>query len=94
MLMTRLDMMGGLDQAIPLGLVYQDDAEADVEPEQYPGQLPNVGYSLEGWPPKSRMRFSVDLLFDSSLRGLAPERYATLRADDGDWLSVRSLVAE
>jgi hypothetical protein len=93
MLLTFLEVGPDLKN-IPLGLVYQDDQDLTVEPEQYPGQLPNVGYALEGWPPKSRMRFAVKLLFDSSLRGLSPPQYVALRAGDSGRITSRPLVAE
>ena len=65
---------------IPLALVYQDDAHLEVKPEQFPGQLPNLGYALRGWPPEQELRFAVRLLFDRSLvDGISPEDYASAR---------------
>ncbi|WP_111656612.1 hypothetical protein [Isoalcanivorax indicus] len=65
---------------IPLGLVYQDDAHLEVKPEQFPGQLPNLGYALRGWPPEQELRFAVRLLFDRSLAdGTHPAEYAAAR---------------
>ena len=65
---------------IPLALVYQDDAHLEVKPEQFPGQLPNLGYALRGWPPEQELRFAVRLLFDRSLvDGISPEAYASAR---------------
>lgn len=65
---------------IPLALVYQDDAHLEIKPEQFPGQLPNLGYALRGWPPEQELRFAVRLLFDRSLvDGISPEDYASAR---------------
>lgn len=92
-LLTLLDVPPELS-GIPLGLLYQDDNHLKVKPEQYPGQSPNVGYILRGWPPENEMRFSVKLLFDRSLHGLEPERYASLRTDDGGWVIIHPRDSE
>mgnify|MGYP005750431969 FL=1 len=77
-LLTELDVPPAL-HGIPLDLVYQDDAEAEVRPEQYPGQLPNLGYALNGWPEQDELRFAVRLLFDQHFGALAPSDYVALR---------------
>lgn len=86
-LLTLLDVPDELS-GIPLELVYQDDEDAEVKPERHPGQLPNLGYEIRGWPPEDKMRFAVKLLFDESFHGLPPERYASLRTDQGDWVRI------
>lgn len=73
---------------IPLQLVYQDDVDLAVAPEQYLGQLPNLGYALNGWPEQDELRFAVRLLFFSSLSGQAVDKVAELRS--GRTLSVTS----
>lgn len=77
-LLTELDVPPAL-HGIPLDLVYQDDAEAEVRPEQYAGQLPNLGYALNGWPEQDELRFAVRLLFDQHFGELAPSDYVALR---------------
>lgn len=86
-LLTLLEVPEELS-GIPLGLIYQDDEDKEVQPERHPGQLPNLGYEIRGWPPEDRMRFAVKLLFDESFHGLAPQRYAALRTDQGDWVRI------
>jgi hypothetical protein len=77
-LLTELDVPPAL-HGIPLDLVYQDDAEAEVRPEQYVGQLPNLGYALNGWPEQDELRFAVRLLFDQHFGELVPSDYVALR---------------
>ncbi len=77
-LLTELDVPPAL-HGIPLDLVYQDDAEAESRPEQYPGQWPNLGYALNGWPEQDEFRFAVRLLFDRHFGELAPSDYVALR---------------
>jgi hypothetical protein len=85
-LLTELDVPPAL-HGIPLDLVYQDDAEAESRPEQYPGQLPNLGYALNGWPQQDELRFAVRLLFDQHFGELAPSDYVALRT--GRALSIQ-----
>ncbi len=67
-------------EGIPLSLVYDDDAEQENGPEHYPGQLPNLGYALNGWPPTDELNFSVRLLFFSSLDNQPVKQVAALRS--------------
>lgn len=92
-LLTLLEVPDKLS-GIPLELVYQDDEDKEVTPERHPGQLPNLGYEIRGWPPEDKMRFAVKLLFDQSFHGLAPQRYASLRTDQGDWIRIHPRVPE
>ncbi|MDX1804443.1 MAG: hypothetical protein R3292_10190 [Alcanivorax sp.] len=78
-LLTKLTVPKELD-SLPLGLVYQDDAALDVEPEQFPGQLPNLGYVIKGWPKPRELRFSVTLYFDSGMHGMSAGEFAAQRA--------------
>lgn len=77
-LLTELDVPPEL-HGIPLGLVYQDDRQLAVRPEQYPGQLPNLGYELNGWPEQDELRFAVRLLFDQHFGEIEPVDYVALR---------------
>ena len=77
-LLTELDAPSEL-HGIPLDLVYQDDRLLEIKPEQYVGQLPNLGYALNGWPEQNEMRFAVRLLFDQHFGDIGPEQYVALR---------------
>ena len=67
-------------EGIPLELVYQDDASLKVKPEHYDGQLPNLGYALNGWPEADELNFEVRLLFFDSLEDKPVEEVAALRS--------------
>ncbi|MDF1630249.1 MAG: hypothetical protein P1U78_10675 [Alcanivoracaceae bacterium] len=86
-LLTELDVPPSL-HGIPLGLVYQDDRQLSVRPEQYPGQLPNLGYELNGWPEQDELRFAVRLLFDQHFGELEPTDYVALRTGRALKISV------
>ncbi|EKF73586.1 hypothetical protein A11A3_12700 [Alcanivorax hongdengensis A-11-3] len=79
-LLTELSVPEALKN-MPLGLVYQDDRTLDLDPEQFPGQLPNLGYRVEGWPDPQELQFSVSLYFDNGLHDMAAGRFARLRAE-------------
>ena len=78
-LLTHLTVPDELMET-PLALIYQDDASLTVEPEQFPGQLPNLGYSLHGWPQPEELRFTVSLYFEEGLKGFAADQFATRRS--------------
>lgn len=78
-LLTELTVPPEL-MSVPLRLIYQDNELLAVEPEQFEGQLPNLGYMLKGWPEQRELRFTVSLFFDSSMRGFAAEQYADQRS--------------
>jgi hypothetical protein len=67
-------------QGIPLQLIYQDDKTLENQPENYPGQLPNLGYALNGWPKANELNFSVRLLFFSHLPQQDLASFAALRS--------------
>ncbi|MBZ2187865.1 hypothetical protein K8B33_02045 [Alcanivorax sp. JB21] len=78
-LLADLDVPASL-QDIPLTLVYQDDNQLEITPEQFPGQLPNIGYALRGWPPERELRFAVRLLFGNAIADdYSPEDYVAAR---------------
>ncbi|MGJ3255223.1 MAG: hypothetical protein ACFE0K_02760 [Alcanivorax sp.] len=78
-LLTHLTVPDELMET-PLALIYQDDASLAVEPEQFPGQLPNLGYSLHGWPQPEELRFTVSLYFEDGLEGFAADEFARQRS--------------
>lgn len=78
-LLTELQVPPEL-MSVPLQLIYQDDESLIVDPEQFAGQLPNLGYMLKGWPEQKELRFTVSLYFDSGMRGFPAEVYADQRA--------------
>jgi len=78
-LLTHLTVPDEL-MGTPLALIYQDDASLAVEPEQFPGQLPNLGYSLHGWPKPEELRFTVSLYFEDGLEGFAADEFARQRS--------------
>lgn len=67
-------------EGIPLELVYEDDATLQMKPEQHPGQYPNLGYALNGWPEQDELRFAVRLLFFSGVEDRTAEEVAARRA--------------
>jgi hypothetical protein len=62
---------------VPLVLVYEDAPEKSDKPEQFPGQSPNLGYGISGFPPGEDFRFGVTLAFDDDLRQVDPREYAS-----------------
>ena len=79
-LLTQLNLPDEL-KSLPIGLIYQDDETLKVEPEQYPGQLPNLGYVLRGWPDPQELRFAVSLYFDAGLDDLPHRQFAAQRGE-------------
>jgi hypothetical protein len=78
-LLTHLTVPDELMET-PLALIYQDDASLAVEPEQFPGQLPNLGYSLQGWPQPEELRFTVSLYFEDGLEDFTADEFARQRS--------------
>lgn len=77
-LVTELDVPDDL-KGIPLDLVFQDDAKLRVRPENFPGQWPNLGYALNGWPEQDELRFTVRLMFSDKIETSAPEQFVAQR---------------
>jgi len=50
---------------VPIALVYQDDKQLQVEPERFPGQGPNIGYSLRDVVIGEYFTFVTKLVFTS-----------------------------
>ncbi|MQX53951.1 hypothetical protein [Alcanivorax sediminis] len=80
-LLTELTVPEEL-MSVPLRLIYQDDSQLAVDPEQFTGQVPNLGYMLKGWPEQRELRFTVSMYFDSSMRGFQADEYADQRSRD------------
>ncbi|MGB1464890.1 MAG: hypothetical protein ACPG8O_00905 [Alcanivorax nanhaiticus] len=80
-LLTRLTVPPEL-MNVPVQLIYEDDKALSLEPEQFTGQLPNLGYMLKGWPDQRELRFTVSLYFDSGMRGFVAADYAEQRGND------------
>lgn len=76
-LMTLLNVPQSLE-GIPLQLIYRDERSSDRE-GRFAGNLPELGYTLEGWPPEDELRFSLQLFFDRSLSDVEPASYARMR---------------
>ena len=60
----------------PVRLLYQDDANLVNEPERFPGQLPNVGFSLTDIPFGQEFYFVTRLFYSKDSNGLPPGKYA------------------
>lgn len=73
-LLTFLDVPPEL-RGIPLQLVYEDDLKLNDRPERIPGQGPNLGYGIRGFPPGEDFRFGVTLAFDVDLADVDPVDY-------------------
>lgn len=75
-IMTFLDVPPEL-RGIPLELVYEDNAKKTDKPERVPGQSPNLGYGLRGFPPGEDFHFGVTLSFDKDLGNVDPLVYVS-----------------
>lgn len=73
-LLAQLAFVKGFDT--PVHLLYQDDAEQINEPERFPGQLPNVGFSLSDLPFGQEFYFITRLYYSKDSEGLGPGQYA------------------
>ena len=73
-LLAQLAFLKGFDT--PARLLYQDDASLANEPERFPGQLPNVGFSLTDIPYGQEFYFVTRLFYSQDSHGLTPDNYA------------------
>lgn len=55
------------DFQVPIALVYEDNKTKEVQPERFPGQGPNVGYSIRGMVMGRYFTFNTNLLFSKTL---------------------------
>ena len=79
-MLAMLDFRSGFEQ--PARLLYQDDANLANEPERFPGQLPNVGFTIEDIPIGKEFYFLASLFFSGNSDGLPPGKYAASTLDD------------
>lgn len=82
-LLAYLDLPENLTET-PLALIYEDDKTQANKPEQYLGQLPNLGYVLKGWPPEKELRFSVKMYFNEAINSDAVGDYAQSRTQQAE----------
>lgn len=73
-MLTFLDVPPEL-RNVPLNLIYEDDDKRADAPERIPGQQPNLGYGIRGFPPGEDFQFGVTLVFDKDLNGIDPKPY-------------------
>lgn len=78
-LLAQLAFLKGFDT--PARLLYQDDAALANEPERFPGQLPNVGFSLTDIPYGQEFYFVTRLFYSKDSQGLTPGKYANQQLD-------------
>lgn len=73
-LLAQLAFVKGFNT--PVRLLYQDDASQINEPERFPGQLPNVGFSLTDLPFGQEFYFITRMYYSKDSNGLPPGQYA------------------
>ena len=59
-------------QHLPLKLAYIDDKNKKMKPENTPGQMPFLGYSMQGMPDVDLLKFSLSIRFYSSKEQINP----------------------
>ncbi|MEH6782681.1 MAG: hypothetical protein V7688_02315 [Alcanivorax jadensis] len=79
-LLAQLAFLKGFDT--PARLLYQDDASLANDPERFPGQLPNVGFSLTDIPFGQEFYFVTRLFYSKDSQGLTPGNYARQQLDE------------
>lgn len=73
-LLAELDFREGFDQ--PVRLLYQDDANLANAPERFPGQLPNIGFTIEDLPIGKEFYFVASMYFSENSDNKGPGQYA------------------
>ncbi|MDX1802735.1 MAG: hypothetical protein R3292_01555 [Alcanivorax sp.] len=73
-LLAQLSFLKGFDS--PVRLLYQDSDTLANPPERFPGQQPNVGFSLTDIPFGKDFYFVTRLFFSKDSEGLPPGIYA------------------
>lgn len=66
-LLAQLQFSSNL--SVPVSLVYQDDAALANKPERFPGQQPNVGFSMQNLPFGEQFAFMVKLIYSNDSAG-------------------------
>jgi hypothetical protein len=54
----------GNNLSVPVSLIYQDNAAQENKPERFPGQQPNVGFSMQDLPFGQLFSFMVELIYN------------------------------
>lgn len=62
--------------SVPAHLLYQDSLEKTNEPERFPGQLPNVGFTMNELPMGKEFYFLTRLYYSGESKGMDADRYA------------------
>lgn len=73
-ILAQMDFREGFEA--PARLLYQDDAALNNTPERFPGQLPNVGFTIEQIPIGKEFNFLTRLFFSDNSDGMSPGKYA------------------
>lgn len=66
-ILAYFNYVGDTDE--PLSLFYHDDATSIDPPERYPGQLPNLGYTVESFPDSGFFGYVISILFSDGFEG-------------------------
>ncbi|PKM21974.1 MAG: hypothetical protein CVV10_06645 [Gammaproteobacteria bacterium HGW-Gammaproteobacteria-14] len=87
-LLAQVDFLEGFER--PVRLHYQDDATLANPPERFPGQLPNVGFTIEQIPIGQEFYFLASLYFSENSNNMPPGQYANeiLDAPQITWRST------
>lgn len=87
-LLAELEFLEGFER--PVRLLYEDDARLANPPERFPGQLPNVGFTIEQVPIGQEFYFRAGLYFSENSRDMGPRAYAdsVLSAPEIIWRRV------
>ncbi len=62
--------------SVPAHLLYQDSLKKTNKPERFPGQLPNVGFTMNELPIGEEFYFLTRLYFSGDSEGMDARRYA------------------
>lgn len=62
--------------SVPAHLLYQDSQEKTNEPERFPGQLPNVGFTMNELPMGEQFYFLTRLYYSGDSESMDAGRYA------------------
>lgn len=73
-LLAQLEFLEGFER--PVRLLYEDNATLANPPERFPGQLPNVGFTIEQLPIGKEFYFRASLYFSENSMEMGPDQYA------------------
>lgn len=72
-ILAVMDYLGDFNE--PLSLVYEDDFDKEDPPEVFPGQMPNVGYSIDKFPMNGFIGLVVSMFMSDRFEG-EPKQFA------------------